>query len=77
MDDMQMFALYGRKQLELDNLNDQYDRLLTVLSGVVSGEISSDLVTFDLQARKWAVVVHARTEVGEPTDPAQTVQTVN
>lgn len=65
MDETTMYAIYGRKQVELDNLTEQYDRLLTLLSGVVSGTIDPKLVTVDLAERRWVVVAVA----ADPTAP--------
>lgn len=48
-------AMIGRKQVELENLNLEYDRLLAVLSQVTSGEIEKDRVSVDLTARSWKV----------------------
>ena len=48
-------AMIGRKQVELENLNLEYNRLLAVLSQVTSGEIEKDRVSVDLTARSWKV----------------------
>ncbi|MFA5921168.1 MAG: hypothetical protein WC856_07735 [Methylococcaceae bacterium] len=50
-----LYATIGRKQEELDNLNVEYDRLLSVLSGVVYGDIDVNLVAVDLKARSWSI----------------------
>lgn len=47
-------AIIGRKQVELENLNTEYDRVLLLLSKVVSGEIASADVAVDLAARSWS-----------------------
>lgn len=48
-------AIIGRKQVELENLNLEYNRLLLVLSQVASGEIEKDRVSVDLKGRSWKV----------------------
>lgn len=50
-----LYAALGRKQDALDNLNDEYNRLLAVLGQVASGEIAPTRVSVDLAARSWAV----------------------
>jgi hypothetical protein len=57
----EIFAHIGKKQIELDNtreafaqINTEYDRLLELLSKVVSGEIPSEQVAVDLAGRRWA-----------------------
>lgn len=55
LNELEMFALYGRKQAELDSLNENYDHLLTVLSQVASGVITPQRVSVDLVARTWAI----------------------
>ena len=47
--------IVGRKQIELESLHDEYDRLLAVLSGVLFREIASWRVSVDLTARTWKV----------------------
>lgn len=48
-------AIIGRKQVELDTLNVEYNRVLAVLGHVVSGEVARDRVSVDLAARSWKV----------------------
>ena len=55
MNEEMMFAAIGRKQTELDDLNANYDQLLSVLAQVALGEIIPDRVSVDLVARTWAV----------------------
>ena len=50
------YAALGRKQLELEQLHAEYDRLLTLLAAVVGGEIETWRVRIDRQARCWEVV---------------------
>ena len=45
----------GRKQIELENLHDEYDRLLAVLSAVLFREIDPKRVSVDLTGRTWKV----------------------
>ncbi len=73
LDETTMFAIYGRKQVELDNLNEQYDKLLSVLAKVVVGEINIAQVAVDLTARSWAVTAPAAPAAGEE-EPGQLVQ---
>lgn len=49
------YAALGRKQLELENLNAEYDRVLLLLSQVVSGQTAKEAVTIDLTGRKWTL----------------------
>jgi hypothetical protein len=51
----QLAAALGRKHLELEQLNRNYDQLLVLLANVVSGEIGPARVTVDLAARTWAL----------------------
>ena len=57
-------AIIGRKQVELENLNLEYNRLLMVLGQVVSGEVEKDRVSVDLAARSWKVEPKA----GDPAE---------
>mgnify|MGYP001560454885 FL=1 len=50
------YAALGRKQLELEQLHAEYDRLLTLLAAVVGGEIETWRVRVDRQARQWALL---------------------
>lgn len=45
--------IIGRKQVELEKLNTEYDRVLLLLSKVLSGEISTTEVSVDLKSRSW------------------------
>lgn len=47
--------IVGRKQVELENLNVEYNNLLVVLHKVVNGELDSENVTVDLEKRSWAI----------------------
>lgn len=51
-----MYAAIGRKQTELDNLNIEYDRLLSLLKQVLSGEIDACRVTVNTSSRSWEMV---------------------
>lgn len=57
MNETECFAAIGRKQVELDSLNTEYDRLLEVLKQVASGQIDPGRVSVDTAARTWAVAV--------------------
>lgn len=71
MNETEMFSAIGKKQVELDNLNAEYDRLLAVLAQVALAQISIDRVTVDLAARTWTVQ-----SIAEPAvrPEAETVQ---
>ena len=49
------FAALGRKQLELDTLHAEYDKLLGVFASVAAGIIDPKMVAVDLTARTWKV----------------------
>ena len=51
----ELYASLGRKTVELENLNKQYDTLLLLLGKVVSGEIDKANVTVNLEGRSWAL----------------------
>ena len=51
----QALAALGRKQLELEQLNRNYDQLLALLGNVAAGEIDPSRVTVNREARTWAV----------------------
>lgn len=51
----ELYAAVGRKQLELDALNAEYDRLLMALSAVANGAIAPADVSVDLKGRSWAI----------------------
>lgn len=55
MNETEMFAAIGRKQTELDTLNSEYDRLLSLLSQVISGEVPADRVSVNLHGRSWEI----------------------
>lgn len=48
-------AIIGRKQVELETLHLEYNRLLAVLGQVASGEVERERVSVDLDARTWTV----------------------
>lgn len=52
-------AALGRKALELEQLNANYDELLMLLGRVASGEIKPENVRVDLKARSWAFDIPA------------------
>lgn len=54
MDADKYAAALGRKALELEQLNANYDELLMLLGRVASGEIKPENVRVDLKARSWA-----------------------
>lgn len=65
----EILAHIGRKQIELENsriaflaLDREYTHLLSLLSGVLSGEIERDQVSIDLAARSWKVEPKANPE---------------
>ena len=51
----QVLQTLGRKQMQLEELDAGYTRLLNVLAGVVSGEIDRQRVLVNLTERKWEV----------------------
>ena len=51
----ELYATLGRKQQELESLNGEYDRLLNLLSQVVTGTVDRERVSVDLVARSWKV----------------------
>jgi len=59
MNETEMYAAIGRKQTELDRLNENYDQLLFILAQVASGQITVDRVSVDVGARTWAVAAPA------------------
>lgn len=63
----ELYASLGRKTVELENLNKQYDTLLLLLGKVVSGEIDKANVTVNLEGRSWALT---QPQVLQP-DPQQ------
>ncbi len=48
-----LFELLGRKQAQLEDQDAAYSQLLTLLAGVVSGEIATDRVLVNLTDRTW------------------------
>lgn len=66
-----MYASIGRKQTELDRLNAEYDKLLGVVSQIVSGEIHPSRVSVDLAARNWAVAAVNPPPAATADDAAQ------
>ena len=74
MTEIEMYAMYGRKQAELDALNEQYNLLLGIFSKVASGEITLDRVSVDLGARSWSVTPAAPEPVAEPVAEVPSVQ---
>ena len=54
--DVNAYEILGRKQIELDHLNSEYDRLLTVLHLVSVGEIDRNRVSVDVEKRRWSVL---------------------
>lgn len=51
----ELYAALGRKQLAFESLNAEYDRLLVLLSSVVTGIVPRETVTVDLERRSWAL----------------------
>ncbi len=51
-----LYAAIGRRQVELEQMHAEYDRLLCVLSQVSTGEIGKEQLEVDLTARTWKVV---------------------
>jgi len=47
--------MIGRKQIQLEELDQQYSRLTNVLAGVVSGAIAPSRVMVNLTDRTWTV----------------------
>lgn len=54
-----VYATLGRKTLELEQLNAEYDRLLAVLAMVVTGEMPVQRVRVDLEGRCWEILAEA------------------
>ena len=50
---MDVFGIIGKKTVALETLNEEYDRLLSLLSRVLKGEVEPSQVTVDLPGRKW------------------------
>ena len=50
-----VYAALGRKTLELEQMHAEYDRLLALLAGVLTGEIAPQRVRVDLKGRCWAL----------------------
>lgn len=50
---MNPFETIGRKQVALENLQAEYDRLLALAGSLVSGEIDRAHVTIDQANRSW------------------------
>ena len=62
IEDAEIFAHIGRKQIELENsriafasLTQEYSNLLLVLSNVLDGKIPAERVSVNLEARSWAI----------------------
>ena len=55
MTENEMFTAYGKKQVELDVLRETYNLLLSVLAGVVVGEIDPKRVLADPVTGNWSV----------------------
>ena len=49
-----LFEMLGRKQVELEQLNENYDAVLQLLAQVVSGEVDRRRVLVNLTERTWA-----------------------
>ena len=69
MNEAELFAVIGRKQMDFDNLNVEYDRLLSLLDQVISGQIQAQSVTVDIAARKWTIAVPDVAPVLSEADP--------
>lgn len=52
---MDLHAIIGRKQVELEAMHDEYNHLLAVLAEVAAGTIAPSQVTVDRTARTWAL----------------------
>lgn len=50
---MNEFEALGRKQLALDNLNAEYDKLLLLVQELITGATKPDQVEVDLAGRSW------------------------
>lgn len=54
--DMDTIALnIGRKQMQIESLQQEYANLLQVFSDVCSGSIQKERVKIDLVARSWVI----------------------
>lgn len=58
----ELYAAIGRKQVELDSMHTEYNKLLSLLSSVVSGDVNKERVTVDLKARTWVLTEEVKEE---------------
>lgn len=56
MNEAQLYELLGRKQADLEALHREYDRVLALLSHVLSGDVHGSRVRVDLAGRRWEIV---------------------
>ncbi len=54
MSEARAYELLGRKQAELDNLNVEYNRLLTLLQSISAGEAKPAEISVDVAGRSWS-----------------------
>lgn len=52
---MEAYEMLGRKVLELERLNANYDQLLQVMNWIACGEVDASRVSVDLGARTWTL----------------------
>ena len=69
MDEKELMAMIGRKQVAFEQLDNEYSTLLVLLGKVLSGEIRPDEVTVDLEARRWTYTANP-ISAGSPETPA-------
>lgn len=58
----ELYAVIGRKQVDLDAMHVEYNKLLSLLSSVVSGDVNKERVTVDLKARTWVLTEEVKEE---------------
>ncbi len=52
-----LYELLGRKQAQLENQDAEYGKLLTLLAGVIGGEIDPSRVLVNLTDRTWQLAL--------------------
>lgn len=55
MDRSKLLATIGLKQLQLEELNENYDALLNMFAKVVGGQVATSQVLVNLTDRSWSV----------------------
>lgn len=60
-----LYEVIGRKQAELETMHAEYNKLLSVLHGVVTGVLKAENVTVNLEGRSWTHTLPALDEEAE------------